>query len=77
VLVEKGASMASFQFRSIAKNREISCLNKEINAIENRLIPERRVEIGNHQRQMETATDRLKDIKSKMQELINANVLRG
>jgi uncharacterized protein YprB with RNaseH-like and TPR domain len=61
----------SFQFTSIARDREVSSLNREIVVIENRQIPERRVEIDNLQRQMETLTVRLKEIESKIQELIN------
>ena len=67
----------SFQFTSIAKDREVSSLNREIAVIENRQIPERRAEIDNLQRQMETSTVRLEEIESKIQELINANVVRG
>jgi len=67
----------SFQITSVARDMEISRLNREIVVIENRQIPERRVEIDNLQRQMETSTVRLKEIESKIQELINANVVRG
>lgn len=66
----------SFQFKSVARDREVSSLNREIVVIENQQIPKRRVEIGNLQRQMETATVRLKEIEGKIQELINANFLR-
>lgn len=66
-----------FQFKSLAKDRELSHLNREIVILENQKIPERRARIGNLQTQIKELTTILKEIENKIQELINADITRG
>ena len=66
----------SFQFKSLAKNREIARLNREIIIAENQEIPERRDKVSNLQMQIKESTIRLKEIEKKIQELINADLTR-